>query len=135
MTDLKRDSSGPRVLLVDDDPAVLQTLGLMFEMLGIAAHVAHNGQQGLDAFCQASKGLQPYDIVFTDLGMPGLDGLALAEKIKRLRLGTRVVLLSGWNDDPDSLAAMQAGILDRIMRKPPRLADLREVLQHGYPAA
>lgn len=117
-----------RLLLVDDDPAVLHTLALMFEMLGVAVDQAQGGKAGLNAFQCALDRHQPYDVVFTDLAMPEIDGLAVASEVKRLRSSTQVVLLSGGipgaRDDGTTLSAE----VDMAMRKPPRLADLQKAV-------
>ena len=117
-----------RVLLVDDDPLLLQSL---FDILGKDGHdiVATNGgQAGIDAFRRACNSADaPFDIVITDLGMPYVDGRQVAAAIKAISPATPVVLLTGWgqrliaeNDIPPHV--------DRILSKPARLHELRGAL-------
>jgi CheY-like chemotaxis protein len=69
----------------------------------------------------------PFSIVITDLGMPHVDGRKVAAAIKRASPGTPVVLLTGWGErlltEGHSIAHV-----DRVLGKPPRLRDLRQVL-------
>src|SRR5262249_33309154 len=89
--------------------------------------VADGGQAGIDAFSVAKRKAQPFDVVITDLGMPHIDGRAVAAAIKAVAPVTPVIMLTGWgyrllaqNDVPP--------FVDRVLSKPPRLADLRAAL-------
>ena len=85
------------------------------------------GQRGIDAFLAAQARSEPFAVVITDLGMPYVDGKAVAHAIKAACPETPVVLLTGWghriladNDTPANV--------DRVLGKPPKLAILRAVL-------
>jgi PAS domain S-box-containing protein len=133
-----RDSSGTtlvqlrqqrtlRILVIDDDPIILKSLSDMFERDGHFVEVADGGQRGIEAFRAAKTRSAPFSVVITDLGMPYVDGKAVALAIKSICPQTPVVLLTGWghrilveNDAPPNV--------DRVLGKPPKLAILRSVL-------
>jgi CheY-like chemotaxis protein len=119
---------GLSILLVDDDPILLNSLRETLELDGHSIVVAHGGQLGIDAF---RSSLQPggtaISIVITDLGMPHVDGRSVAAAVKRASPDTPVVLLTGWGER--LLAEGQTPPhVDRVLGKPPRLRDLRRVL-------
>ena len=116
-----------RILIVDDDPLLLCSLQDTLEGEGHVIQVADGGQAGIDAFSIAERKAQPFDVVITDLGMPHIDGRAVAAAIKSVAPATPVIMLTGWgyrllaeNDVPP--------YVDRVLSKPPRLSDLRAVL-------
>jgi CheY-like chemotaxis protein len=125
MNDTSRADPRPlRVLVIDDDPVVLETLVAMLEASGHRATTAEGGQAGIEAFIAAQADGAHFSVVLTDLGMPGLDGRAVANAIKRASPATPVILLTGWGED---VHAGDPGI-DLVMAKPPRLGDLRAAL-------
>jgi PAS domain S-box-containing protein len=116
-----------RILVIDDDPIILKSLADMFEQDGHFVEVADGGQRGIDAFRGAEARREPFAVVITDLGMPYVDGKAVAQAIKAVCSQTPVVLLTGWghrilaeNGTPPNV--------DRVLGKPPKLAILRSVL-------
>jgi len=79
------------IYIVDDEEYILETLK---DFLADMGHRVQINTDPNDAIDDISK--QAYDIVITDLGMPGISGLELAEKIKAIRPITQVILISGW---------------------------------------
>jgi signal transduction histidine kinase len=113
-----------RVLLVDDDPVLIKSLQDTLEEDGHQVIATHGGQAGIDAFAQAQRNEERFDLVITDLGMPYVDGRKVAASIKELSPATPIILLTGWgqrliadNDTPANV--------DRVLSKPPRLNELR----------
>jgi PAS domain S-box-containing protein len=98
-----------RILAVEDEPEVLDVLRAMLSTAGHTVFTAASGREALDLFER-----EPVDLVLTDLGMPGMTGLALAEELKRRRV-VPVVLLTGWADELD---AGNAPSVDLVMAKP-----------------
>jgi CheY-like chemotaxis protein len=86
-----------------------------------------SGQQGVDAFEKAQQEEQPFDVVITDLGMPSMDGVEVAQQIKGRSPGTPVVLLTGLGTLVGE-DATNASAFDAILSKPPRLAELMHAL-------
>jgi len=116
-----------RILIVDDDPIILKSLRDILEHCGHFIGLADGGQRGIDVFRTAHDRGEAFEVVITDLGMPHIDGRAVAAAVKSLEPKTRVILLTGWghrmlaeNDAPANI--------DRVMGKPPKLALLRAAL-------
>ena len=78
-----------RILVADDDPDVHQLLQAALEGAGRQIDSAYDG---LEALARVES--TPYDLVLTDVHMPGLDGLALLERVRRLRPATKVVVMT-----------------------------------------
>ena len=95
---------------------------------GGAERVADGGRAGLLAFSSAQGRKRPFDLVFSDLGMPEVDGRRVAAGIKEMAPQTPVVLLTGWGHRMASEGELPAHV-DFVLGKPPRLKDLREALE------
>ena len=116
-----------RILLVDDDPLILQSLRDVLQSDGHAVTAADGGQKGIDEFLRARAGSTPFDIVVTDLGMPEVDGRTLAATINSASRTTPVILLTGWGHRLQGEQDLAKNV-DRILSKPPRVAELRAAL-------
>lgn len=116
-----------RLLLVDDDPLINLSLRDTLEADGHEVTTAEGGQTGIDTFTAAFRASRPFDVVITDLGMPYVDGRKVAATVKALAPLTPVVLLTGWGRQMP-LAGEPAPSVDRILSKPPKLAELRRTL-------
>jgi CheY-like chemotaxis protein len=111
-----------RLLVVDDEPLVRQTLVTLLQAVG---HTVDEAPDGPTALARLQE--TPADVVLTDLGMPGMSGWELAGAIKRQYPHLPVLLLTGWQDQmPEDEANRQH--VDAILGKPVRLGVLREVL-------
>ena len=113
-----------RILIVDDDPLILESLRNTLEGDGHDVVAADGGQAGIDRF--AAQG-SSFDVVITDLGMPHIDGRRVAEAIKTASTRTPVILLTGWGTQLKSKNDIPPHV-DRILSKPPKLHDLRSTL-------
>jgi PAS domain S-box-containing protein len=115
------------LLVIDDDPILLQTLRNILEADGHSVMVANGGEDGIVAFRDALRTGRPIAAVITDLGMPNIDGRKVAAAIKAESPETPIILLTGWGqrliDDDDAPAHV-----DRVLSKPPKLRDLRQAL-------
>jgi PAS domain S-box-containing protein len=119
---------GPlRILLVDDDPILLRTLRDVLERDGHSIVTADGGQQGIDTLRDATSRGETFSAVITDLGMPTVDGRQVAAAVKAAAAEVPVVLLTGWGRRMLAENDVPAGV-DRVLSKPPSLADLRTVL-------
>lgn len=122
------EPGGPlKILLVDDDPLVLKVLADTLEGDGHVVSTADGGSAGIEAFRAAHADGDPFRIVFTDLGMPYVDGRKVASAIKDLAPATPVVLLTGWGQRMAADGEKPAHV-DRVLGKPPKLAVLRATL-------
>jgi len=115
------------LLVIDDDPILLQTLRNILENDGHAVTIANGGEDGIAAFRAAVRSGRTFAAVITDLGMPNIDGRKVAAAIKMESPTTPVILLTGWGqrliDDDDAPAHV-----DHVLSKPPKLRDLRQAL-------
>jgi signal transduction histidine kinase/ActR/RegA family two-component response regulator len=116
-----------RLLVVDDDPLILKAVRDTLEPDGHIVETANGGQAGIDAFKSSFARYQSFAAVITDLGMPYVDGRAVASAIKAASPTTPVILLTGWgrrlkaeNEIPEHV--------DTILNKPPKLSELRAAL-------
>jgi len=116
-----------RILLVDDDPLLIQSLRDTLQEEGHEITVTPGGQAGIEAFTAAHAGLEPFDVVVTDLGMPYIDGRKVAAAVKALAPATPVILLTGWGQRMIASQERPAHV-DRVLSKPPRLSELRASL-------
>jgi CheY-like chemotaxis protein len=115
------------ILIVDDDPIVARTLYDILQVDGHRARIADGGQAGIDEFRAAAATQTPYSIVITDLGMPYVDGRAVAAAIKLASPRTHVLMLTGWGQRLQQEQSIPPHV-DRLMGKPATLHDLRRTL-------
>lgn len=116
---------GLRVLVVDDNPDVAESLALIVDALGHAARVAATG---IDAL--ATLRAEPADVVLCDIGLPDpLDGLALAQQLRAnpATSGLTLIAVSGYGQDEDRRRSREAGF-DLHLTKPVGLTMLEQVL-------
>jgi signal transduction histidine kinase/HAMP domain-containing protein len=116
-----------RILIVDDDPLIIESLR---ETLRGDAHrvtAVDGGQAGIDAFEAARAIGEPFELVITDLGMPYVDGRKVSAAIKAVSPNTPVVLLTGWGQRLTAENQVPPHV-DRVLNKPPRLKELRTAL-------
>src|SRR6266404_3914486 len=116
-----------RILLVDDDPILLQSLRDTLEGDGHSITAAGGGQAGIDAFTAAVSGGTPFDVVVTDLGMPYVDGRKVAAAVRAASPMVPIVMLTGWGQRLVADDEVPPHV-DRVLNKPPRLAELRAIL-------
>lgn len=109
-----------KILVVEDNADALQVVCDLFGLLGHAATAAADAEQAWELLRR-----QEFDVLFTDISLPGMSGLALARQARCLRPGLRVIFSSGYGSDwPDSGIGFPAAVL----RKPYDLAELQAAL-------
>lgn len=101
-----------RVLVVDDDDAVREVLEELLRTDGHEVTAARDGGEAL-RLCESVA----FDLVLTDLGMPGISGWEVAELIKRGSPDLPVVMITGWGAQVDPERLKQSGV-DRVLAKP-----------------
>jgi CheY-like chemotaxis protein len=114
-----------RILLIDDEPRLLQALCETLLSDGHSVQTAPGGQAGIDAFLVANLSGNPFAIVITDLGMPYMDGHQVAAAIKASAPATTVIMLTGWGQRLAATGETPPNV-DRILAKPPNMRELRE---------
>lgn len=126
LTETSRPSA--RILVVDDDPHVLEVVSDMLQSMGYQVGIAHAGEQAL-AMYQATlePGVAPsqrFDLLFSDIVMPGpLDGIGLALAVRALDPNLPILLATGYSER----APADFGF--RVLAKPYRAATLADALR------
>lgn len=110
----------PRILLVDDERSVRDSLYTLLESEGYEVLAASNGSDGLTIFRQSTR---PIDLLVTDYNMPRMSGLELARECSRLYGELRVLYVSGSRPDGELQADLQASKRS-FLAKPFRGRDL-----------
>jgi two-component system, NtrC family, nitrogen regulation response regulator NtrX len=101
-----------RLLIIDDDPSTLASVARAFRMAGHEAEVSDNPGRALTLIRE-----HPFDLIFSDVVMPGKDGIALLEEIRKLGITTPVVMISGQGTVDMAVRATRLGALD-FLEKP-----------------
>jgi two-component system response regulator GlrR len=115
-------SATPKILLVDDDENLLRLMTIRLQGQGYEVHSAEGGKEALRLL-----NAQGFDVVLSDLRMPGLDGLSLFEEIVSLRRDIPVILMTAHGTIQDAVAATQRGVFG-FLTKPINHDELRELL-------
>jgi PAS domain S-box-containing protein len=118
--------AGPprRILVVDDNVDAAESLAMILRLEGQEVRVAHDGPSALEA----APVYRP-EVVFLDIGMPGMDGYEVARRLRQVPglEGTVLIALTGWGQDQDRRRSQEAGF-DRHLLKPVERRSLAEVL-------
>ena len=101
-----------KVLVVDDDPVVAKSFDRVLSGKGYAVITASSGQEALNKL-----ETEDYDVVFTDIKMPGMSGLEMTEQVKQKRPWLPVVIVTGYGS-PDNEARAEAAGVSGFLRKP-----------------
>jgi two-component system, NtrC family, response regulator AtoC len=112
------------VLVVDDDPDVLRSIGQFLRARGHRVQTAPCGEEGLRLLADGGD----IDIVITDLKMPDVDGFHVLAEVKRRSPRTDVIMVTGFGDVENAVRAMREGAFD-FFAKPFKIEDLSAALQ------
>ena len=116
-----------KILLVDDEIGVRSFFQDYLENCNFDVVTAEDGIEGLRLF---KKG--QFDLVISDMMMPGMIGMDLLKSIKAIKADQKVVMMTGVNEDSMKQKAKDLGCLDYIT-KPLRLADVEEKITRLFP--
>ncbi len=120
------ETSGPggmRILVIDDDPALLRSLDTFLTDRGHRTFLAEDGVKGLEILRRES-----IDIAITDMVLPTLDGFEVLEQTRTISPGTEVIMITAHGDVETAVRAMRQGAFD-FFSKPLRVEDLQAALQ------
>src|SRR5713226_1425878 len=99
------------VLVIDDDAALRDTIGLMLETEGFHPALAEDGNAGI----QQALAMKP-DLVLVDLRMPGLSGIEVCKRIRAAGMKTPLIVLSAIGDEMDKVLLLEIGADDYIVK-------------------
>jgi CheY-like chemotaxis protein len=122
MTEHRDSWDGMAALVVDDDRAVRLILRRMLEKLGFEVEEAHDGGSAL----RTTK-RRPFDLVFTDVSMPGMDGMEFFRQARAAGLKAPVIFLTAVGTASQAQEALGEGASDFIA-KPLRIKQLQEAV-------
>ncbi len=111
-----------RLLLIDDDPAVRQTIAGLLRSAGDTVLEAEGGLAGLAHLAEG-----PVDLVLTDLGMPEMTGWDVARAVRSREPKLPVVLLTGWGDSL-TVSGEERKLVAEILSKPLRLEEIQTII-------
>ena len=112
-----------RVLIVDDDAAVRDSLTEYLQSAGWKTVATESGHKALDIVASGDG-----DIVITDVRMPGMDGISLTKKLKEIDPDIEVLIATGHSNEDLAIEALKAGAFD-YFRKPIKAKDVEVSLQ------
>jgi CheY-like chemotaxis protein/two-component sensor histidine kinase len=123
-----RETPPVRILAVDDNEDVVESLALLLRMYG---HEVETARDGLEALAAAER-FNP-DLVLLDLGMPGLDGYGACKRLREQPWSRdmTIVALTGWGQDADRLRTTAAGFDDHLVKPVDPAALCRLLAQVG----
>lgn len=133
VTDLFEDEGpvikkrGEHILVVDDEHDVREGLGKLLEMEGYDVTTAENGLVAVER-----AKLQRFDLVLTDLRMPGMDGVETLMELKRLHPGMPVIVVTAYASDETAARCEHEGAYGYVM-KPFDLDELLQVIEEAVP--
>lgn len=119
-----------KVLAIDDEPVICQSLKLFLEEFQFTVDTAENGTTGLKLFSKT-----PYDIVITDLIMPEVSGLEVVKKVQETNPTIPIIVASGADKVSDAVEAISAGAWDYIVKPMADLNVLRLTIERAIEKA
>jgi CheY-like chemotaxis protein len=118
-----------RCLVVDDEAVVGEVLGEVLKALGHHAVVFESGEEAVARF-----GREPFDVVFTDLSMPGLSGWEVARAIREVAADVPIFLVTGFGAEISAEELREHGV-NAVLAKPLKIQDVVDVLAAVRPRA
>ena len=121
-----------KILVVDDDPVVGKSFDRVLTNKGYAVITAQNGEEAL-----LKLNREHYDLVFTDIKMPGISGLEVAERVKASQPWLPVVIVTGYGSGASESRAEAAGVAGFLRKplSPEMIEDSAEKALHDLPDA
>lgn len=114
-----------RLLMIDDEKEILDVVKTIIEDMGYIVDCYDVPEEGLSAALANS-----YDLIVTDIRMPGMNGAEITEKIRAEKEDAVILLLTGYPGDPVARRALEAGAVG-LMRKPFEVAKIVDFLGLG----
>lgn len=115
--------SNTKILVVDDEKSIRLTVAQSLEPQGYTVKTAVNGNDALDQLQQ-----EAFDLILTDLKMPGMDGMALVEQAIQLHPNLQMIMISAHGTVENAVEVMKLGAIDFI-QKPFTPTEIRELVK------
>lgn len=115
-----------KVLLVDDEEELVTALAERLQLRGVETSIALSGEQALHMLHDEGP-----DVILLDLKMPGMDGLEVLRRVKKVYPPIQVVILTGHGSDYDAESAGRLGAFG-YLRKPVDINELVQTLNQAY---
>ena len=100
----------PRILVVDDDPALAEMIGIVLKADGFEPHFCADGAKALETFRQVKP-----DLILLDLMLPGMDGIEVCSAIRE-ESGVPIIMLTAKSDTVDVVGGLEAGADDYVVK-------------------
>src|SRR5688500_7050757 len=100
-----------RVLVIDDDPGVRESMSRMLSQAGYTVRVAETGEEGFDI---ARAG--GFDVILSDMRMPGLSGLDVLRKLRDVKVDASFIVMTGFGTVDSAVEAMKLGAVDFVQK-------------------
>jgi len=126
---MKNNSSVPHVLLADEDAGIQQMLGSFFSQVGWNYDIVANGDSAIEAISSRS-----YDIIVTDLVMPGLSGLELLKNFREQNPSQAIIVVTGESKEFTSVDVFKVGGAIDLLTKPLDLSLLDDAVKRVWRA-
>jgi CheY-like chemotaxis protein len=118
-----------KILLMDDEQVILDVIHEVLQFLGYDATFARDGVAAIEIYSREKTNGRPFDLVILDLTVPdGMGGKEAFEKLRKVDPTVKVVISSGFTDDPMMAEFAKFG-LDGILAKPYRINDIKVLLE------
>jgi two-component system response regulator HydG len=120
-------TAGASILIVDDDRDLAESLADVLESRGYVVELAGSGEEGVERFRA-----RPFDIVFTDIKLPGMSGVESFFEFRKIRPHAKVVMMTGFRVEQLVARAIENGAL-AVLHKPFAIPDILSVLDGVTP--
>ena len=102
---------GLNILIVDDEPDMVSTLRDLLQNEGNVTDIAYNGDEAIHKIKEKS-----FDLILTDLSMPGMDGVQLVSEAKKIQPESEVMIITGYGTIPSAVEAMRQGAMNYLIK-------------------
>lgn len=118
-------SGTPSVLVVDDSQGICQTMEMILRHKGFEVECAADGPSAVERVRH-----RPYDVILMDIRLPGMDGVEAFKRIRDIRPGVRVAMMTAYSLGDKVRAALDGGA-ERVFYKPLEIDAVIEYLRAG----
>jgi two-component system response regulator HydG len=100
-----------RVLIIDDDPGVRESMSRMLSQAGYTVRLAETGEEGFDLARDGS-----FDVILSDMRMPGLSGIDVLRKLRDVRVDASFIIMTGFGTVDSAVESMKLGAVDFVQK-------------------